>query len=186
MVVERMIYFLPKRYQITKFIGFKKLCFILLGISILVSLPNYFLYYPRYFEFPLEDNTVCHIYLMNVTPFSITRTGQLLALFMFFMRDIVAMIAKIILNSLLVVLVRKYLNKLKMEKLAFAQKISSGSVLHNKNIQSSKDSYISKTDRNQTYIALIMCLFSLLEHIFYIPTYVLLDLKINNIARELY
>ena len=186
MVVERMIYFLPQRYKITKLIGFKKLCLILFGIGIVISLPNYFLYYPSYFDAPLDENTTYRIHFMNVTPFSTTPAGQLLAFLMYFMRDIVAMIAKLVLNAALVILVRKYLNKLKMEKLAFAQKISSGSELHSQNIEISKDTYISKTDRNQTYIAIIMCFFSLLEHIFYIPSYVLYALRINSITPILY
>ena len=186
MVVERMIYFLPKRYKISKIIGFKKLCFILVGIGIVVSLPNYFIFSPSFFDAPLDENTTFRIHFMNVTPFSTTSLGQLLAFLMYFMRDILALIAKLILNSVLVVQVRKYLNKLKMEKLAFALKISSGSELHNQTIEISKDAYISKTDRNQTYIAIIMCFFSLLEHIFYIPSYVLFALRINSITSILY
>ena len=63
-----------------------------------------------------------------------------------------------------------------MEKLAFVQKITFS--LHKNQSQinlSTKRTihyaFISKTERNQTYTAIIMSLFSLLEHSFYLLGY---------------
>ena len=59
-----------------------------------------------------------------------------------------------------------------MEKLEFANKISSP-YLHAKVEYSQRnDAYITKTERNQTYMTVSMSLFSLLEHISNIVFYI--------------
>ena len=46
--------------------------------------------------------------------------------------------------------------------------------------------FISKTDRNQTYIAIIMCVFSLIEHLFYTLSYMMYFLKHFSLANIFY
>ena len=188
LVVERMLFFLPQRYKIFKIVRMKKLGLSLLIASVLIILPNYFIYFPGYFDVPLDENTVYRIHFIHLTPFSATTVGKALAFIMYFIRDMLTLIAKLVLNTILVIHVRKYLLKLKMDKLNFALRIST-SALHINNIDLSKQSYINRTDRNQTYIALIMSLYSLLEHAFYIPSYVvfaILPLYAKSVAPILY
>ena len=185
LVIERMLYFLPERFKRFRIVRFKKFCMSLFIISVLIILPNYFIYFPGHFDVPLDKSTVYRIHSISLTPFSETTAGKALAFLMYFIRDILTMIAKLVLNTILVIHVRRYLFKLKMDKLNFALKIST-SALHIQNIDLSKQSYINKTDRNQTYIALIMSLYSLFEHAFYIPSYILFALRINTIAPLFY
>jgi hypothetical protein len=188
LVVERMLFFLPQRYKIFKIIRMKKFCLSLFITSVLVILPNYFILHPGYFDVPLDENTVYRIYSIHLTQFSETTVGKALAFLMYFIRDMLTLVAKLVLNTILVIHVRRYLFKLKMDKLNFALKIST-SALHINNIDFSRQSYITRTDRNQTYIALIMSLYSLLEHAFYIPSYVVFAIQplyANNIAPILY
>ena len=188
LVIERMLYFLPERFKRFKIVRFKRFCLGLFLISVLIILPNYVIYYPGYFDIPLDETTVYRIHSISLTPFSGTTAGKILAFLMYFIRDILALTAKIVLNTILVVHLRKYLYKLKMDKISFALKIST-SALHIQNLDLSRQSYITRTERNQTYIALIMSLYSLLEHAFYIPSYVvfaILPSYANTIAPILY
>ena len=176
-VVERLLYFLPAKYQRIKIIGFNKFSILLFLVCFLISLPNFFLAYPGYMDVKLDKDTTFRIYFWGNTEFSQSFIGFIINGLMYFVRDILTLIVKIILNIKLIIMVRNYLSKIKMEKLAFAEKISSGLVLHNK--ISNKPAivndceYISKTERNQTYIALSMCIFSLFNHLFYTLTYML-------------
>ena len=68
---------------------------------------------------------------------------------------------------------KNYKKKLEMEKLAFAQKIMFSLGNDQATINIPHYSFISKADHNQTYIAIIMSMFSLLEHSFNIVWYVL-------------
>ena len=105
---------------------------------------------------------------------------------MYFIRDILAFGIKIILYGLSVHLVRKYINKLKKEKIEFAMKIST-SELHtkSKSVANHEDRYISKTDRNQTRLAIIMCTFSFFENILYVVPFILFFLK-SDLTRLFY
>ena len=107
---------------------------------------------------------------MGITDFSFTTTGRVLLYLQYLIRDALPLIIKLILNSMLVYLVKSYVNKLKKEKLANAQKVLNVSNDASVNIQS--ENYISKTERNQTYISLIMCIFSIFEHLLYIASYI--------------
>ena len=186
MVFERISYFLPSRNRIIKKIGFKKMCLGVFTISALVNVINYTLYTQSYLDAAVDENTVYRIFFFNYSAFSLTLEGKVLAYVMYFFRDILTMLVKLVLNAMSVVLLRKYLTKLKKEKRVFAERISSGSQLQSTNVQAPDSTYISKTDRNQTFVALIMCTFSLLEHVFYIPAYVFFIINISDLANGLY
>ena len=172
-VVERLLYFLPARYRRIKMLGFKKFSLVLLIISIVINLPNFLMAYPTSMDVKLDQNTTFRIYYWGSTDFSRTTTAFAVLALMYLIRDILTLFVKILLNIKLISMVRGYIHRIKMEKLAFAQKISSGKELHNNkaldkpiNLNGSGYNYISKTDRNQTYIALSMCIFSLFNHLF--------------------
>ena len=107
---------------------------------------------------------------MSVTDFSYTLTGKIFIYLQYLIRDILILTIKIILNTMLVYLAKSYVNKLKKEKLANAQKVLNVSI--DVNIQF--ENYISKAHRNQTYKSLfIICIFSIFEHLLYIVPYIL-------------
>lgn len=186
-VIERISYFLPSKKEIIKKIGIKKLCIGLFLMSAIVSTYNYILYTPGHLDATVDAKTVYLIYFLNLTPFSLTIEGKVLAYAMYFTRDIITLLIKILLNTMSVILVRKYLTKLKKEKLTLAEKISTSTEFQNSTKQTkTKETYISKTDRNQTFVALIMCTFSLFEHALYIPSYVFYIMSCNDIAAVFY
>ena len=177
MVVERCLYFLPPKYKKIKIISFNRFCLILLAFCAIVNLPMYFILLPSYEDVYLDEFISFRIYYWDSnTNFTKTALGKSLLLILYLIRDILPLLAKIMLNIMLVNLVRKYFKRLKMEKIAFAERIST-SVLHLKKDANSRlnenSTYISKTDKNQTLIAIFMCIFSLFEHIFYALSYAL-------------
>ena len=186
MVFERISYFLPTRNRIIKKIGFKKLCLVVFSLSALVNSINYTLYTPSFLDAAVDENTVYRLFFLTYSAFSLTLGGKVLAYVMYFFRDILTMVIKLVLNGMSVVLLRSYLTKLKKEKRTFAERISSGSQLQSANVQAADSTYISRTDRNQTLVALIMCTFSLLEHVFYVPSYVFFIINISDLALVLY
>ena len=172
--IERGLYFLPSRFKRFKEISARKMCILLLALSLLISLPVFFISYPEYMNIKLDEDTEKRIYYWGVAPFSLSVFGKIITIMMYFIRDILTLVIKIVFNVVLVYLVRKYTNKLKMEKIESALKLSSLELHENKkNIayKNQKD-YISKTDRHQTLLAIIMCAFSLFEHVFYVGSFV--------------
>ena len=170
-VIERSLYFLPSKFKIMKITNIRAFCLFLLLLSFIICLPVVLILYPAYSDVKLDQNTTYRIYYWGKTKFSETSFGNLLTYLMYFFRDILTLVVKIVLNVSCVIMVKNYLDRLKMEKLLFAQKISTMAIaIENGNNQAS---YISRTNRNQTYIAVIMCSFSLFEHVLYISSYLL-------------
>ena len=97
----------------------------------------------------LDSNTTFRIWYFGPTIFSSSQTGQIINYFGYVFRDFLPMTLKIILNLLSVVLVRKYVQN--------KQRIRAATTA------SSSD--LANFDRKQTYIALLMSTFSLLEHV---------------------
>jgi hypothetical protein len=131
---------------------------------------------PYFVQVFIEDNSLFGINFIGPTDFFYTFSGTILIHIMFVVRDILIMLVKIVLNIILVVLITRYITKLKNEKKEFALRISTN--LYNCNIGiapvSNKTSYyLTKTARNQTYLAIIMCVFSVIKHLFYIASYIL-------------
>ena len=170
-VIERSLYFLPKKFRKMLSIDFNKFALFLFLFCVILHIPSFFIFVPTYEDVLLEKNISYRIWYAGIADFSYTLTGKALTYIQYLIRDVLPLFIKIILNSMLVYLVKSYLNKLKKEKFANAIKVYNGrNGLISINIQS--ENYISKTDRNQTYISLIMCIFSIFEHIFYIASYI--------------
>ena len=183
-VIERGLYFLPSRFKRFKKVGVRKICILLLALSLLISLPMFFMSYPEYMTIKLDKDTEKRIYYWGVAPFSLSVFGKIITIMMYFIRDILTLVIKIVFNVVLVYLVRKYTNKLKMEKIEFALKISSPE-LHQNNKNGAQEDYISKTDRKQTLLAIIMCVFSLFEQVLYIVPFFLYFFK-SDLTRLFY
>jgi hypothetical protein len=187
-LIERVLYFLPVRYhQRFKSIGIYKLCVVFLFLSILVSTPFFFLANPDFIDVPLSETVIKRLYFTNVTPFSATLVGEILTLTVYVIRDILTFIIKIALNLYSIILVRKYFQNLKKEKLDFAQKISSMTPENNSGQNANNQSgIISKADTNQTYTAILMCIISLLEHFFFMFSYFMYFFKRISLANITY
>ena len=183
MVFERMLYFLPAKFKRIKIeMELKKLCLLIFISSIIISLSDLFLFTPGRIQVELDQNTSFSIYFWNPTEFSNTLTYTIIGNLSHMLRDLVPLVLKIILNFISVKLMRKYFDRLRNEKLAFAQRISS-SELHVKSKKENESNvFISKTDGNQTLIAVFMCIFSLFEHFFYIASYMFVVFHFYELA----
>ena len=191
MVVERCLYFLPPKYKKIKVIGFNNYCLLLLLASAIINWPLYFILVPAYIDVPLKDFdqiTAFRIYYWGVnTSFSNTLYGNIIMYIFYFIRDILPLVTKIMLNILLVNLIKEYLNKLKIEKIEFSNRISTSMLQSNFSPPRTENSaFLSKADRNQTISAIVMCIFSLFEHMFYILSYILYFLGISYVSNIIY
>ena len=157
LVVERILYLLPRRYMRIKCLGFKRFFFILFICSFLVNFPSIFLFEPAYADVQLDENTIFRIWYAGIASFSFSLTGQILNYLGYLLRDILPMILKLILNVLSIYLVRKYVKN--------KQRIRATTT-------TAADELVN-FDRKQTYVALLMSTFSIMEHILYISSYVL-------------
>ena len=174
MVIERSLYFLPAKFKKIKIINIKIISIIVLLISVFINAIFIFLTEPAYSDVQLSEKTWHRIWYFGFTSFSSTLAGSILNFLVHIIRDIFPLILKIALNSLIVYLVKDYSKKLQMEKLEFAQKITftkENDQNTTAEINTTHYNFISKTDRNQTFVAILMSLFSLFEHAFNILWY---------------
>ena len=179
-VINKSLYFFPKRLNKTKYFENKKYFIILFALSIIVSLPMFFILEPTYTDVELGKDEWFRIYTFGITNFSYTLAGKAVSYLLYFIRDIFALIVKLVLNIMTVVLVKQYTNRLKKEKAEFELRLSSSALSVNDatvvpNNDGSRQTNISKTDRNQTYTAIVICLFSIVEHVLYVMTFFFLD-----------
>ena len=182
-LIERSMYFLPKRFRKMQNINFNKLILFLFLFCVILHIPTFFFFIPAYEDVHLDRNTMFRIWYMAVTNFSYTLTGKVLTYLQYLMRDFLPLIMKLILNTMLVYLAKSYVKKLKNEKLANAQHVLNVSI--DVNIQN--ENYISKTHRSQTYKSLIIiCIFSIFEHLLYIAPYILYFLNQYSDSNVLY
>ena len=174
LLIERSLYFSPTSFKkIKTIIESKKFVYIFPIIACLISGVFIFGIQPYYKDVQLDENTWHRIWYPGVTSFSLTLAGNAIFVFAYLIRDILPLILKIALNVYLVNSIRNYTRKLEMEKLAFAQKITFSLQNNEINLNANNNNkahynFISKAERNQTYTAIIMSLFSLLEHSFYV------------------
>ena len=153
LVVERILYLLPVGYTRIKRIGFSKFFFILFIVCVLVNVPCVFLFEAAFVDIQLNRGIKFTLWYFGPTTLSNGRTGQILNYFGYLFRDILPMALKIILNSLSVRLVGKFVN--------IKRRISAPST------------DLESFDRRQTYIAHAMNIFSLVEHMLNVVVYVL-------------
>ena len=154
LVVEKILFLLPARFGRIKFIGFYKFFFFLFIVCLLINLPGLFLFEASYADIQLDQNTTFRIWFIGVSDFSYSPTGEILNYLGYLFRDILPMFSKIVINSLSVYLVRRYVEN----KQRF--------------VTTAANSNLVNFDQKQTYVALVMSVISLFEHMLYIASYV--------------
>ena len=82
--------------------------------------------------------------------------------FVYFLRDIVTLMAKIVLNVLSVFVIRLYFKKINSKALECTFKTDAAMNASKKLTLET----MSKVERNLTYIGIIMCVFSSMENVF--------------------
>lgn len=159
---------------------FRPTCIILYTISTVINIPVIFQYYPAFIDVPLQ-NSKFRLYYWGITDFSVSTWGKILTFAMYALRDIVVLIIKVILNIISVYLVRDYLKKIKNDSIFTIDNRQSKTIDTNLKA-TSKKSYISKTDRNLTYMAILMCILSACENILYATSYIYFTISPNTVS----
>ena len=170
LVIERILYLLPRGFKRIKFISFKKFFLVLFFLCILVNLPGVFFFEPAFADIQLNQNTLFRIWYFGLTSFSSSLAGQVIYYLGYLFRDVLPMALKIIFNSLSIYLVGNYVRN--------KQRIRAATRTANSELVS--------FDRKQTYVALVMNTFSLVEHILYITSYALYFVYIYDLSNIFY
>ena len=177
-IMERII-ILNKIKHVKNVLQFKYFKLILFLSSVVINLSVFFLNYPGYDEVELENHKKFRIYYWTVTEFSASTAGRVISYVTYFFRDILSLVVKIVLNIFSVYLIRKYFNKIKQDKMVnlpesviSSSKLTNDTYLNNQFSITNAKSYLSEVDRNLTYIAIVVCVLSSLENVFFITSYV--------------
>jgi hypothetical protein len=141
----------------------------------------FFVNYPGIDDVLLDNGLTHRFYNWGVTEFALSPAGVGITYALYAIRDLISLVAKILLNILTVNLVRKYFNKI-----SATSDVQSGNKI---NYLRSKDqvvninqkTYITEVDRNLTYTGIIMCVLSSFENMFVIVSYVLINYQISYI-----
>ena len=170
LVVERILYLLPRGFKKIKLVNFKTFFSILFIFCVLINITGVFLFEPAFADIQLDEKTTFRLWYVALTNFSYTLNGQVLNFVGYFFRDVLPMTLKIILNALSIYLVGKYVRNKRRLRTA----------------TTTVNSELVSFDRKQTYIALVMSIFSLFEHILYIISYVLYFVSYYELSNFLY
>ena len=141
--------------------------------SIILSIPYFWGGYPCYINIILNNSTLISNYFSKPTDFSQSTFGQVFAFALFFIRDVLTLVIKLVLNLVSVILMRNYLKKRKTR-------------IANLKANDPQTSHITKVNRELTYIAIVMCVLSSLENISFIVSYAYLILSLDQFSRILY
>ena len=184
-IIERVYYFISNRFKLIKISNIKKYCSVLFVLSILVNLSAYLKFEPSFIELKDQNNSFLGIYFIKLTRISYTSIFKIMENVSAIIRDLSTLLIKLILNTVFLVLIKQYMSKIEREKKEFVRRISS-KILHSRPailIQPEKTTkYLSSTERNQTYIAIIMCIFSLVKHIFCLISYIFILFSQNSLG----
>ena len=171
--LERSLNFFPIKLRFKKINNYKKISLILFLFSVIINIPFGFMYYPGLEKVPVKKQML-NYYYWGISDFSNSVFGMATFYFLYFVRDILFLLIKIIINVYSVYVVRQYLTKININTIAMSSVNGISDLESNvakTNQAAPKKEYLSKTDRNLTYMSIWMCLLSVLENIFYAFAY---------------
>ena len=172
MIIERINYFIPAFLKNIRISNTSKSCGIFFLISILINLPLYFTFQPYHTDVKSENDSVVGVYFMK---YSFTPLVTVMVNTAVLIRDVFTLILKVVLSVITLMLVKRYMTKIKKEKEEFVHKVSFH-IWHSKSfaLPKAKETYLLLAERNQTYMSLIMCTFSVIKHLFCTTSFVFL------------
>jgi len=167
--------------SVKKVIDSKYFWVFLILFCFIINIPYFMWTVTDYVDIKINNSTLIRNYYTKTTDFANSLFGQIFVIVLFFIRDVITLFSKIILNIISVILMKKYLNQRRLRisnlKTNDAQTINQ---IENKNI------HINKVERNLTYIAIVISILSLVENITFMVSYVYLVLDYNQFGRNLY
>ena len=182
--IERILKIHPIE-KIKKIIKLKFFWLFLFILSLIINMPNFFITSPAFVDLNINNKTLIRSYFTQQTNFSISTIGKVVSFLIFLLRDCLTLIVKIYLNIVSVVLIKKYFSKLSTSATARFERHDSIKITNETNINPKK-TYMTKVDKNLTYIAIAMCILSSFENIFFIVTYIYLAFGLNQTGWTLY
>ena len=169
--IERISYLVPDN-PLKRMVKIKRFWLYILLTSLIINIPNFFVSEPFFIDLKLNDDSIIRKYMLAPTSFATSDLGKICTYMVYFWRDIVTLLIKIILNVYVVLLVRKCFYKIKFKPAIYNV---SGQVENSENC--SKKNYYTKVERNLTFISITMCILSSFQNIFYIASYVMAAFK---------
>ena len=177
-IIERSSKFSQGLFNFLLIKNIKLTTLIIYVVSIIINIPVFFTNYPENIDIGLSNSTF-RLYYWGVSEFSVSLFGSILTYSIYFIRDIVVLIIKIILNILSVHLVKRYLYKIKVD-VPISQN-NQNEISENQNNKPQKK-YIGVTDRNLTYMAILMCIMSAFENFLFVASNIYYTISINEIS----
>ena len=146
---------------------------------------NFLITAPAYVDLNINNKTFIRSYFTKQTDFSVSTYGKIISYVIFFLRDCLTLVIKIYLNIVSVVLIKKYFYKLSVNSTSKLDRKDSITAPNQVYITTQK-TYMTKVDRNLTFIAITMSVLSSFENLFFIVTYMYSAFGLNQIGWTLY
>ena len=181
--IERIMNFRPLA-NLKHIMKSKHFWVILFTISIVINIPIFFISYPAFIDYRVENNLIIRKYFYKLTDFSTSILGKVVTFLIYFVRDVLSLLAIIYLNMISINLIKKYINKIS-SNLKVVCSFSAQEIIIIGGY-SVKKGYMTVIDRNLTFIGISMSVLALFENIFYIAFYISIALKFDEIALNLY
>ena len=166
--LERLLDFFPSVRNLTSL----KSCFILMFVVIIITFPYFFIYYPAILDVNLSQNEIFRLYFIGQSQFGQSSIGQAVNNVLFFIKDIVAFVIEVVLNIILIVLLRKQMNKKNLMVHSPINTVQPPAVhaespaeIKFRSNNSKPKTLASKRRNNITVMVVVICLFSGIVHI---------------------
>ena len=166
--VERLLDFYPHIRKPTSL----KPCFILMFMVVVITLPYFFIYYPAHLDVDLGENETFRLYYIGLSEFGQGYFGKVVNNGLFFVKDVLVFIVEIVLGIILVVLLRKQMDKKMAVIKNSSLRLNNLSPASPCDQSDSSSQFISKSttlackkNNNITVMVLAICFFSGFAHI---------------------
>jgi hypothetical protein len=131
----------------------------------MIELPYYFVFVPASQTVHLTRTKFFTIWYSYTSAFAHSLPGQIITNAVNVLRDLVVLIIEIVLNAISLVLLKKYLNrKMRLQGMTSRSLGADGTTASTAASQQRGD-HISKADQRATLMAILMCLFSVIDHV---------------------
>jgi hypothetical protein len=178
--IERLFCFVPRlNSSINKF-SCKKVCLGMFALVLTLNFVQFFINAPNYLDVQLNQTEPYRIWYYGLSSFGKSYAGHVITIVVYVIRDVVTLIAEVVLSSLCVVLLKRHLLKkkgLKLNSLLTANRVdstSNGTGALKDSLQSSQGSarqsenLASRANKNLTMMVFFMCVCSTLAHLWLI------------------
>ena len=171
--LERLSLFLPKLKKL-KILSWKPTCMIMFIASVIINIPIFFIFDKASFSLILNGIEVYKIWSFILSDFALSMIGNVSQFLVYSVRDILTMGLEIFVNILTIVLMKRHF-KIKRNVIT---NIHENQELSGQNIGNN----VSKAEKNMVKMILIICLLSILQHIFFVACTTYFTLYRNEVS----